>query len=72
MVVLTRAKYKYEIDEQSKSNLESDHLVVQVIYEYHRAKGISYIVMGRRVLGIGYLPKEIDMYRTYEMGVIIE
>ena len=33
---------------QFKSNLEFDYLVVQFIYEYRRAKGISYIVSGRR------------------------
>ena len=32
--------------EQGKSNLESDYLVVQVIYEYRRVKGISYMVTG--------------------------
>ena len=35
--------------EQSKLNLESDYLIVQVIYEYCRVKGISYIVVGQRV-----------------------
>ena len=40
---------RWTIDyEQSKSNLEFDYLIVQVIYEYHRAKGILYIVIGRR------------------------
>ena len=38
------------IYEQSKSNLEFDYLIVQVIYEYHRAKGISY---SNRVKGLG-------------------
>ena len=33
---------------QAKSNLESDCLIVQFIYELGRAKGISYIVSGRR------------------------
>ena len=33
---------------QSKSNLESDYLIVQFIYESGRAKGILYIVSGRR------------------------
>ena len=32
--------------EQGKSNLESDYLIVQVIYEYRRVKGISYMVTG--------------------------
>ena len=36
-------------NESSKSNLESDYLMVQVIYEYHRVKGILYIVTGQRV-----------------------
>ena len=58
--------------EQSKSNLESDYLVVQFIYEYRRAKGISYIVSGWRGLGIGYILKEIDMYCTSKTGVSIE
>ena len=35
-------------NESSKSNLESDYLIVQVIYKYSRAKGISYIVTGQR------------------------
>ena len=30
----------------SKSNLEFNYLIVQFIYEYRRAKGISYIVSG--------------------------
>ena len=34
-------------EEQSKLNLESDYLIVQVIYECRRAKGISYIVSGQ-------------------------
>ena len=33
---------------QAKSNLKSDYLIVQFIYEFSRAKGISYIVSGRR------------------------
>ena len=33
---------------QAKSNLESNYLIVQFIYEFSRAKGISYIVSGRR------------------------
>ena len=37
--------YKKQCD-SSKSNLESDYLIVQFIYEYSRAKGISYIVSG--------------------------
>ena len=53
----------------SKLNLEFDYLMVQFIYEYRRAKGISYIVIGRRGLGIGCIPKGIDMYRTYETGL---
>ena len=56
----------------SKSNLESDYLIVQFIYEFSRVKGISYIVSGRRGLGIGYVPKEIDMYHTYKTGVSVE
>ena len=40
-------QYNEQIEyEQSKSNLESDYLIVQFIYKCHRAKGISYIVMG--------------------------
>ena len=35
-----------DLVEQAKSNLESDYLIVQVIYKYHRVKGISYIVSG--------------------------
>ena len=31
---------------QSKSNLESDYLIVQFIYKSGRAKGILYIVSG--------------------------
>ena len=34
--------------DSSKLNLESDCLIVHIIYESHRAKGISYIVIGRR------------------------
>ena len=60
------------IQEQSKLNLEFGYLIVQFIYEYCRAKGISYIVSGRRGLGIGYILKEIDMYHTYKTGVSIE
>ena len=37
-----------DLVEQVKSNLESDYLMVQFIYEYSRVKGISYIVMGQR------------------------
>ena len=37
--------YKKQYD-SSKSNLESDYLIVQFIYEQHRAKGILYIVSG--------------------------
>ena len=33
---------------QAKLNLESDYLIVQFIYEFGRAKGILYIVSGRR------------------------
>ena len=39
-----------DLVEQAKSNLESDYLVVQFIYEYSRVKGISYIVSGQRVM----------------------
>ena len=60
------------IYEQSKSNLEFDYLIVQVIYESCRVKGISYIVAGRRGLGIGYVWKEINMYCTCKTGVIVE
>ena len=38
-----------DLVEQAKSNLVSDYLIVQFIYEYSRAKGISYIVSGQRV-----------------------
>ena len=31
-----------------KSNLESNYLIVQFIYECNRAKGILYIVTGQR------------------------
>ena len=34
------------IQEPSKSNLESDYLIVQFIYKFNRAEGISYIVSG--------------------------
>ena len=41
----------------SKSNLESNYLIVQFIYECSRAKGISYIVAGRRGWAKGYVLK---------------
>ena len=55
MEVLTQCSRQYSgldkskvqpLNSSPKSNLESDYLIVQVIYEYCRAKGISYIVMG--------------------------
>ena len=41
--------YDTDLIEQAKLNLEFDYLIVQFIYECNRAKGISYIVSGRRV-----------------------
>ena len=35
-----------DLVEQAKLNLEFNYLIVQFIYEYCRAKGISYIVTG--------------------------
>ena len=38
-------QYNEQVEyEQSKSNLESNYLIVQFIYEYNRVKGILYIV----------------------------
>ena len=50
MEVLTQClRQNNELDKnKAKLNLESDYLVVQFIYEYNRAKGISYIVSGQR------------------------
>ena len=57
--------------DSSKSNLESDYLMVQFIYKSGRAKGISYIVFGRRGLGRGYILKEIDTHCTSKTGVSV-
>ena len=43
---------------QAKSNLESDYLIVQFIYEFGRAKGISYIVPGQRGWAQGTYSRE--------------
>ena len=53
-----------EQSEQSKSNLEFDYLIVQVIYEYCRAKGISYIVSGHRVGHRVMYQRRRDKYST--------
>ena len=60
MEVLTQClRQNNELDKnKAKSNLESDYLIVQFIYEFGRAKGISYIVPGQRGWAQGTYSRE--------------